>query len=570
LSIPIRDKHQDNFYRELVLCTERRRTDFEEPPTPFAGRRKKEKSMRNSGFLTTSEPVVLGIDVGTTGAKCAFYTKNGIQRASAYQEYPMIHPQGGWVEEDPGRWWSAVAANIRRCFDSGAVTPSQVAAVGVSCTNAVIPLDKDGNHLYNAILQLDQRTEGEVEWVIKNIGKERICRVTGNRIARGTFSLPTLRWYMNKRPDIVKKTHKFVVPSGFIIHKLTGNFSINTSRMGFTLLSDIRSGAWDEDLARDAGVPVELLPAPYQATDIIGSVNRQAASLTGLLEGTSVVAGAMDTVAAAVGAGAVRAGDTFLAVGTCGRLCFAADKPVFDDRLMHCRHAVEGLWLTVEATNASGASLRWFRDVFGGAVLDRCARGGKDIYAVMDDLAAESVPGAGGLIYLPYLSGERCPIWDPNARGVFFGLHFGTAYADMVRAVFEGVVYSIRQGMDIVLEHNSMSENLTLGGGIANSLIWSQMFADILDHPIIRLNVHETETLGGAILAAYGVGLISDMGDMARDAAKGSEVLMPDRRAAAVYKEYFPLFRKLYGDLKDDFALLQEVSNPKAHSRFYG
>jgi xylulokinase len=311
-------------------------------------------------------------------------------------------------------------------------------------------------------------------------------------------------------------------------------------------------------------VPADLLPTPQHATAVVGGVNRRAASLTGLLEGTPVVAGAMDTVAAAIGAGAVAAGDTFLAVGTCGRLCFITDKPVFDDRLMHCRHAVEGLWLTMEATNASGASLRWFLDVFGKALAERCQRENKDIYAVLDALAAESAPGAGGLIYLPYLSGERCPLWDPDARGVFFGLHFGSTYADMVRAVFEGVVYSIRQGMDIVLEHNRMSENLTLGGGIANSLIWSQMFADIMEHPITRLNIHETETLGGAILAAHGVGLIRDMGRMAKSAAKGSSVLKPNCKETAVYRDYFTLYGKLYQDLKDDFSLLQGIKSRHA------
>jgi xylulokinase len=515
--------------------------------------------MQGGNFPARSEPLVLGIDVGTTGAKCTFYNAQGLPRASAYREYPLIQPQNGWIEEDPNLWWSVVAANIRQCFDSGAVTPARVAGVGVSCTNSIIPLDKAGNALYNAILQLDQRTESEVDWLIENIGRERIHKVTGNRIARGTFSLPTLRWYISKRPDIMAKAYKFVVPGGFIIQRLTGNFSINISRMGFTLLADIRTGAWDEQLARDAGVPADLLAAPHEATEVVGGVNRQAASLTGLLEGTPVVAGAMDTVAAAVGAGAVEAGDTFLAVGTCGRLCFITDTPVFDDRLMHCRHAVPGLWLTMEATNASGASLRWFRDVFGGALLERCQRENKDIYALMDALAAESPPGAGGLIYLPYLSGERCPLWDPDARGIFFGLHLGTAYADMVRAVFEGVVYSIRQGMDIVLEHNRMSENLTLGGGVAHSLIWSQMFADILERPITRLNIHETETLGGAILAARGVGLIRDMGGMARSAAEGSRVLSPDAGKTAAYKDYFSLYNKLYKDLKDDFALLQRI-----------
>jgi xylulokinase len=506
-------------------------------------------------------PVVLGIDIGTTGAKCTFYDLFGKPVASAYKEYPMIHPQDGWVEEDPNLWWVAVVGNIRYCIDSGLVTPANVAGIGVSCTNSVIPLDAEGNNLYNAILQLDQRTVNEVEWLNRYIGKERIHSITGNRIARGTFALPTLRWYINNQLDIIRKAHKFVVPSGFIIQKLTGRFSINTSRMGFTLLSNIRTGAWDENLARDTGIPIDLLPTPFEATDIVGTVTRQAAALTGLREGTPVVAGAMDTVAAAVGAGAIESGDTFLAVGTCGRLCFASDTPVFDHRLMHCRHAVAGQWLTVEATNASGASLRWFRDVFGAALNERCVSENKSIYEVMDQLAEESSVGANGLIYLPYLSGERCPIWDPDARGVFFGLHFGTAYADVVRAIFEGVVFSIRQGMDIVLEHNKRSGYLSLGGGIGNSRIWCQIFADILESPIIRLTVNETETLGGASLAAYGVGLIDNLGQMARSAAQDREVLISDAENTVSYRKYFSLYNRLYNSLKDDFATLRQIKN---------
>jgi xylulokinase len=329
--------------------------------------------------------------------------------------------------------------------------------------------------------------------------------------------------------------------------------------MGFTLLSNIRTGAWDTDLAREAGVNPELLPRAYAASEIISGVNREAAQLTGLRQGTPVVAGAMDTVAAAVGAGAIAPGDAFLAIGTCGRLCFTTNKPVFDDRLMHCRHAVEGQWLTVEATNASGASLRWFRDVFGGVLAERCAKENRPVYALMDDLAAESTPGAGGLIYLPYLSGERCPIWDPDARGVFFGLHFGTSYADMVRAVMEGVVFSIRQGMDIVLEHNQRSDYLSLGGGIGNSRIWCQLFADILESPIIRLSVNETETLGDAILAAYGVGLIDDLGQMARSAAQHCEILEPKPENTAVYRNCLSLYSDLYASLKDNFTYLQGI-----------
>ncbi|QTX31396.1 carbohydrate kinase [Aminithiophilus ramosus] len=512
--------------------------------------------------------IVLGIDIGTTGTKCTFYDLGGFPVAGAYREYAMIHPREGWVEEDPSDWWRAVVDNVKSVIASGDVEARAVAAVGVSCTNSFIPVDREGRHLHNAILQLDQRAAGEVEWIEEHIGAERVYAVTGNRIARGTFSLPTLRWYLNNRPDIMERTYKFLVPSGFIICKLTGEFSINTSRMGFTLLSDIRSGTWDEALARDAAIPVEMLPRPYRAHEIVGGVTKAAAALTGLIEGTPVVAGAMDTVAAAVGAGAVEAGDAFLAMGTCGRLCHTTDRPLFDDRLMNCRHAIEGQWLNVEATNGAGVSLRWFRDLFGGVLEERARRSGRSLYEAIDDEAGKSLPGAGGLIYLPYLSGERCPIWDPDARGVFFGLHLGSSYGDMVRAIMEGVAFSIRQGMEIVLGAGSRSSNyLSLGGGIANSPVWSQVFADVLERPIVRLKVNETETLGDAILAAYGVGLIDSPREMARSAAEGGAVLSPRKEYVACYRDSFALYCRLYEDLKGDFKVLQRLKEQRGGAR---
>ncbi|WP_119308232.1 xylulokinase [Cohaesibacter haloalkalitolerans] len=503
--------------------------------------------------------IVLGIDIGTTGTKCSFYDLECNLVASEYQEYPMIHPREGWVEEDPNVWWASVVRNVKLCIDRGEVDPARVAGIGVSCTNSFIPLDRQGNNLYNAILQLDQRSASEVQWLEDTIGRDRIYEVTGNRIARGTFALPTLLWYIKNRPDIIEKTHKFVVPSGFIINKLTGEFSINTSRMGFTLLSNIRTGTWDEGLARDTGVPIDKLPKPYNATDIVGHVTAVAAEQCGLREGTPVVAGSMDTVAAAIGAGAILPGDSFLAIGTCGRACFTTETPAFDDRLMNCRHAVDGQWLSVEATNAAGASLRWFRDQFGEALAERCQKEGSSIYEMLDKVAEEASAGSNGVLYLPYLSGERCPIWDPNARGVMFGLSFGTSYGDMVRAIMEGVAYSIRQGMKIVLKHNDKPKSLSLGGGIANSRIWCQIFADILNEPIVRLRVNETETLGAAILAAKGVGLIDSLDEMTGYTTQHCEIIHPDKQASAIYDDYFVLYEKLYEDLKDNFITAQSI-----------
>lgn len=505
-----------------------------------------------------ADSILLGIDIGTTGAKCTFYNLAGAPVYSEYQEYPMIHPQPGWVEEDPNEWWKATANNILRSVQGGHIDPASVGGIGVSCTNSIIPLDANGNNLYNAILQLDQRAAEEVEWIRQTLGEERIYRVTGNRIARGTYSLPTLRWFLKHRPDIVEQTYKFVVPSGFIIQKLTGQFTINASRMGFTLLSNIRTGTWDEALIRDAGLDSRKFPKPYEAYEVVGGVTPAAAALTGLKENTPVVAGAMDTVAAAVGAGAIHDGDMFLAVGTCGRLCHSTETPSFDNRLMNCRNALTNTWLNVEATNGAGVSLRWFRDVFGKTLEEEARKQNISVYQAMDRLAEKSPPGANGVLYLPYLAGERCPIWDPNAKGVFFGVGLETNYGDFVRAVMEGVAFSIKQGMEIVLKDNSHKRTtLPLGGGIAKSPIWSRIFCDILGYPIIRMNINETETLGDAILAAYGVGLTDDLYSMSRYALESSsEALEPDPEANRVYQKYFQLYQSLYEHIKGDFKTL--------------
>lgn len=511
-------------------------------------------------MVQTNEKILLGIDIGTTGAKCTFYNLDGFPVASEYQEYGMIHPKSGWVEEDPDNWWQAVVDNIKVCIENNKIEPATVAGIGVSCTNSFFPVDENCNVLHNAIMQIDQRAADEVEWIREHLGEERIYQITGNRIARGTFSLPTLRWFLNNRPDIMEKTYKFLVPSGFIVARLTGRFSINQSRMGFTLLGNIRTGEWDSALAKDAGIPFDKLPKPYKAYEVVGGITARAAMLTGLKEGTPVVAGAMDTVAAAVGAGAVEDGDTFLAIGTCGRLCHTTPNDVFDNSLMNCRNALDGQWLNIEATNGAGISLRWFRDVFGEAISQKAKEKDISVYEILDQLAEESTPGSGGVIYLPYISGERCPIWDPDARGVFFGINLGTTYGDIARAIMEGVAFSIRQGMEIVINCQNKPKNLSLGGGIARSQIWSQIFANILGYPIIKLEINETETLGDAILAAYGVGLVDDLGTMAKSAAQNCTVLQPDPDAHILYNEYFKLYKNLYIHLKDDFQQLNSIN----------
>ena len=508
--------------------------------------------------------LLIGIDIGTTDTKCTVYSLRGEVAASYGCEYPMRHPQSGWAEENTADWWNAVTEGLRHCLKT--VPPARIAAIGVSCTNTFIPVDRAGNALHNAIMQIDQRAADEVDWLREHIGEERFRRVTGNRLARGTYALPTLRWFIRNRPDIVDKAYKFLVPSGLIICKLTGEFTINESRMGFTLLSDIRTGRWDDGLCRDAGVDPRLLPRPCKAYEIAGRVTAEAAALTGLEPGTPVVGGAMDTVAAAVGAGAVEFGDVFMAIGTCGRLCYIGDGKAFDHRLMNCRNAFPGQYLSIEATNAAGISLRWFRDQFGTAA--RPDGDTRPIYDIFNELAQSVPPGAGGLTYLPYLSGERSPIWDPYARGVFFGMSLSTGCAEMIRAIMEGVAFSIREGIEILKEQGCEIRQLSLGGGVANSTIWCHIFADILGYPVIKLELNETETLGDAVLAGYGVGLIQNPVEFAQKISSRGKGIQPNALNQERYNAQFALYRKLYASLKDDFISLNQITQTKQETGF--
>ena len=250
---------------------------------------------------------MLGIDIGTTDTKCAVYTPEGRTVSSHFSEYGMVHPRSGWVEERPEDWWRAICENIRLCREDG-VDLHAVKGVCVSCTNAFIPVTRQVEPLHNAIMQIDQRAASEVDWIEEHIGSEKIYAITGNRVARGTFFMPTVLWYLHNRPELVERAYKFLTPSGYAVAKLTDEFTINESRMGFSLMSDIRTGQWSTELVQAMGMDMDKLPRPCRADEIVGYVTEKAAAETGLAAGTPVAGGAMDTVSAAVGAGGVAEG----------------------------------------------------------------------------------------------------------------------------------------------------------------------------------------------------------------------------------------------------------------------
>lgn len=497
--------------------------------------------------------LLLGIDIGTTGTKCTFYDFEGNQAVSAYREYPMIRPKPGWCEQDPEQWWGAVCGCLRKCLESGEVSASRVAAIGLSGTNAIVLTDKMGDPVCNALCLHDRRASAQLERLQKELGTQRVLETTGNRLAMGSFALPRLKWMQEELPEAISRSYKFLTAGGFVTQRLTGKFIISHSRANLTLMADINTGDWAYDIVDDAGFPRGLLPESIASCTVAGTVTEEAARATGLLSGTPVCSENVDTVAATLAAGAVDAGDFAITIGSSGRICFISSGPTRDERLLSCESPVSGTWTTIQTTNSAGVSLRWFRDVFGQGAAETARKKNVSIYRVLDEEAAAAPPGADGLIYLPYLSGEQSPIWNPAAQGVFFGMTLGSEYGHFVRAVLEGVAFSIKDCLSIVSNADSLPDMIPIGGGAANSPLWCQIFADVLGCPVSKTVQAETETLGDIITAAKSIGLERPSIRLGKQLLEKNQVFYPRGEYREMYDNSFHKFKRLYTDLAGEF-----------------
>lgn len=500
--------------------------------------------------------LLLGIDIGTTGTKCTFYDRTGTAVASAYQEYPMLNPRPGWYEQDPQRWWQAVCKNLRACFASKNITKEQVLAIGISGTNAVVLVDEAGEALCHALGLHDRRADEQLTWLKERIDGDKILKITGNRLAKGSFALPRLKWMQEKLPEAMGKSRCFLTPGGYVTQRLTGEFIISHSRANLTLMADIHTGEWSDEIVEAAQFPRRCLPKSVAPCTVVGTITAAAAEETGLLMGTPVAAENVDTVAATLAAGAVRPGDIAVTIGSSGRVCCICDHPLINEKLLNCESPIAGRWTVIQTTDNAGVSLRWFRDVFGRTAAEQ-TQDGASIYDTFNQMAEAVPPGAGGLLYLPYLSGEQSPIWNSNARGVFFGIGLESGYGHFVRAVMEGVAFSIKDCLE-TLELAECPPFIPIGGGAANSDLWCQIFADVLGCPISKALHAETETLGAAITAAKSVGF-----DFAPEKEKTSPEgetgqFMPRMEYRSLYEASFERYQSLYSSLRDQFDKLSE------------
>lgn len=504
-------------------------------------------------------PYLIGIDVGTSGVKSELFDASGRSVTAVLAEYPMLQPENGWAEERCEDWWNAVKKSLQQlcqALPQGGV----VAGIGLSGQmHSLVLLDEHCRPLRNAILWCDTRSETECRDIEATVGKDRLLAITGNAALAG-FTLSKLMWVKRHEPQIYEKIAHILLPKDYIRFCLTGVLATDRSDAAGTQLLDIRERCWSEELCRVFGIDRAWLPALYESGDVTGTVSGEAAEATGLDRGIPVVGGAADNAAAAVGSGCVLPGRAFLSIGTSGVLYLHTGALAVDPaaRCHSFCSAVPGEYYMMGVTQAAGLSLQWVRRQLFPQLQDEAKKAGVSVYAYLDDLARSSQLGANRLLYLPYLMGERTPYLNGDLRGAFFGLSAAHTQADLIRAVLEGVAFSLKNCLSVFQENQMVISGLRICGGGAKSEIWRQIFADVLGMPLLYSGQDGGASAGAAIFAGVGAGIYSTVADGC--VAFGSSLCRQEYDLAhtARYDAMFRVFQALSVSIADCCLDLQQ------------
>ncbi len=503
---------------------------------------------------------LIGIDVGTTGSKAVLVEPDGAVKASATTEYPMFTPQPLWAEQNPADWWTATVASIKRLLAEGGVKPQEIAGVGLTGQmHGLVLLDAQGEVLRPCIMWNDQRTAAQCAAITKKVGRKNVLRLTGNPVLPG-FTAPKIVWVRENEPQVYARAAKVLLPKDYVRYRLTGGFFGEVSDASGTSLFDVGRRRWSDEMLKALDIPREWLPEVTESPEVSARVNAEAARETGLLEGTPVVGGGGDQAAQAVGTGIVAEGIVSATLGTSG-VVFAASETyrVEPKGLLHAFcHAVPGMWHLMGVMLSAAGSFRWYRDTLGEIEKAKAQETGRDAYDLLDEGAATAPPGCEGLIFLPYLTGERTPYPDPNARGVFFGLTLRHGKAHMTRAVLEGVSYGLRDSLELMRALGLEIRQVRASGGGARSALWRQILADVFATEIVTVNVTEGAAYGAALLAGVGAGVYDSVPAACERAIRVTGRTSPGP-AVPIYADYYPHYRALYPALAPEFAAIAEV-----------
>lgn len=503
----------------------------------------------------------IGIDIGTSGTKTVLFDSLGRKQASSTIEYPLYQPQNGWAEQDPADWKNAVFTSVSEAVKKSSVDTADIVGIGLSGQmHGLVMLDADGNVLRRSIIWCDQRTVAECADIENLVGKKRLIEISANPALTG-FTASKILWVKKNEPEVYARCRHILLPKDYIRYELCGVFATEVSDASGMQLLDVAHRCWSDELLCRLGIDGDLLGRVYESSDVTGHLTPEAAAKCGLPAGIPVVGGAGDNAAAAVGVGVVADGRAFTTIGTSGVVFAHTDNLSIDPggRVHTFCCAVPGAWHLMGVTQAAGLSLHWLRDTVCTAEIAEAEKAGVDPYRIMDDEAARSPIGANRLIYLPYLMGERTPHLDPDCRGTFVGLSAIHERGDLIRAVLEGVCYSLRDCLEILRGMGAAPELMRVCGGGGKSPLWRQMLADVFGMPTMTLESDEGPALGVAILAMVGAGLYPDVVTACDKIVRAKETYQSNPDSAAKYAEFYKIYDRLYIDLKDDFKALAQL-----------
>jgi len=504
---------------------------------------------------------LLAHDLGTSGNKATLYTAEGELVASSTVPYPTRFFNANWAEQEPEHWWHAVCTSTARLLDESGRAPAEVAAVALSgqmmgCT----PVDREGNALRPSILYCDQRALEQTRRILERVPMERFYGIAGHRASQ-VYSLEKLMWVRDHQPEIYARTFHTLCAKDYVNCRLTGRMATNYSDASGTNAFDLNAFRWSEEILDAAGVDAGRFPEVLPSTAILGKVTAEAARQTGLLDGTPVAVGGGDGSCAGVGAGCVKPGIAYHYLGSSAWIALTVKQPIVDPqmRTMNWAHCVPGYLHPSGSVQSAGSTHNWLKETLCRQESEAAAVSGEDVYELINRAVAAVPAGANGLLFLPYMLGERSPWWNPNVRGTFLGLTLDTRREDLLRAVMEGITMNLGLIVDIFRAHVPIERITAIGGG-ARSAVWRQMMADVFGCRIDSLNVLEEATsMGAAVVGGVAVGLFPDF-DCIHRFVHVTNSTAPDPASRRRYTRLLPIFEKVYRSLVDVYDELAEVT----------
>ncbi len=507
---------------------------------------------------------LIGVDIGTQGTKAVLINDAGKILAHSYRGYDVETPKPSWAEQWPDVWVDATFTTIKEAVEKANVNVESIKGVAISSLygGSGIPVDQEIKPLAPCLIWMDRRAENEVDWVKNNIDLERLFEVTGNSV-NSYFGFTKILWMKNNWPEIWSKIKYFIPPANYVVYKLTNEVAVDYSSAGnIGGVFDLKARTWSAEMMNNLGIPVEFMPERLvTSTEVVGGVSVEVAEKVGLKPGTPVIAGGVDAPVATVSAGAFNEGNHVAMTGTSMCWGFVTETPNLSPDLVSMPHSIDAMdkIYTFGGSSTAGAVVRWFRDLFGGQEMLAEKLVDIDAYTLLE-LQSRNIPaGSEGILVLPYFMGERSPIWDSNARGTIIGLSLYHKKEHLYKAFMEGVAYALRHNMELVGNTEAkLDREIIIVGGVAKSMVWPQIFADVTGFPVRIIKNDVEAPLGDALLAGLATGVFTDP-KVIIDWLEYAETIQPNLANTQIYDQYFQQYKQAYLNLKETMATLNNI-----------